>query len=113
MAIEGENAVTPKIPFLENRLIGEVQFYLIENPFLKIEPPSARFPIGKPINLNGLYGTFLGTDHHFIHSETVRNLIISNCIEDNKQKYLSFSAVKRPDLLIQYMLDNHENEEGG
>lgn len=34
---EAENSITPKIPLSDNRMLGEVEFFLIENPFLKSE----------------------------------------------------------------------------
>jgi hypothetical protein len=62
-------------PLTNNRLIGEVEFYFIENPYLKIEPPEARYHQGKPLSLNGVKGTFIGSDYNFIYSSDLRETI--------------------------------------
>lgn len=108
---EAESSVTPKIPFSDNRILGEVEFFIIENPFLKIEPPESRFPPGKPILLDGLFGKFVGSDYNFINVKEVRDLILQNCIEENKSKLLIFQGLKQPEFRIRYLLENNGEEE--
>ena len=33
-------------PLTNNRIIGEVEFFFVENPFLKIFPSESRYPVG-------------------------------------------------------------------
>lgn len=108
---EAESSVTPKIPFSDNRMQGEVEFFIIENPFLQIEPPESRFPPGTPILLDGLYGKFVGSDYNFTNVKEVRDLILQNCIEENKSKYLMFQGLKQTEFRIRYLLENNGEEE--
>lgn len=41
-----ELSISALNPLTNNRIIGEVEFYLIENVFLKIEPKEERYPEG-------------------------------------------------------------------
>ena len=41
-----ENPITAINPLTNARLIGEVEFFIIKNPYLKIEDPSQRYPEG-------------------------------------------------------------------
>ena len=67
-----ECGVTALNPLTNNRLIGEVEFYWIENPYLQIMPPEDRYPKGKPLSLEGIKGTFIGSDYNFIYSAELR-----------------------------------------
>ena len=67
-------------PLTNAKIIGEVEFYKIENPFLKIFPVEDRYPRGKTLSLFGLKGTFIGSDYNFQHSEKLRQCIFDNCV---------------------------------
>ena len=58
-----ENGITPVDPTTGSRIVGEINFYLIENPFESEVPPE-----DKPISLNGLSGKFIGTDNTFVNN---------------------------------------------
>ena len=63
-----ECAISSLNPLTNNKIIGEVEFYLIENPYLKIEPPEMRYPKDKTLSLEGIKGKFIGSDYNFIYS---------------------------------------------
>ena len=63
-----EFAITSINPLTNSRLIGEVEFYFVENPYLKISDPDARYPVGKTLSLKGVKGIFMGSDYNFIFS---------------------------------------------
>lgn len=46
-----EIAITSINPLTNSRLIGEVEFYFVENPFLQIEDVDARYPVGQTLSL--------------------------------------------------------------
>ena len=77
-------------PLTNNRLIGEIEFYFIENPYLKIEPAESRYPKNVPLSLQGVSGSFIGSDYNFIYSSHLRQIILNNCIEENKSVYMKF-----------------------
>lgn len=99
-----ENGITPLDPFTNFRIRGEICFYLIENPFENLPPED------KPISLKGLNGKFIGTDDTFIHSPSLRERIISNCLDINKEKYLKYREVKRIDMRTRILLEQDGNQ---
>jgi len=60
--------ITAINPLTNSRLVGEVELYFIENPYLKIEDPKERYPEGKTLSLKGVKGIFMGSDYNFIFS---------------------------------------------
>lgn len=66
-------------PDTKKRLIDEVEFYMIENPYLNMI-----IPRNKPISLEGLRGVYIGSDYDFINSSELRKTIFSNCIEEDR-----------------------------
>lgn len=55
-------------PLTNNRIIGEVEFFFIENPYLNIEPKEDRYPKGKPLSLKRCKGIFIGSDYSYCNS---------------------------------------------
>jgi len=94
-----ENGITPRDPLSNNRIIGEIEFYLISNPFEQL--PSE----GKKINLQGVHGRFIGTDNTFIHSNQLRETIMSQCLDCNRDKFLKYREIKRMDMRTRILLD--------
>lgn len=43
-------------PLTNNRIIGEVEFFFIENPYLKIFPKESRYPLGQTLQIKGVTG---------------------------------------------------------
>lgn len=95
-----ECGVTALNPLTNNRLIGEIEFYFIENPYLQIEPPESRYPRNQPLSLKGVSGKFIGSDYNFIYSSHLRQIVLSNCIEENKSVYMKFQDYKSIDFRI-------------
>ena len=56
-------------PLTNQKLVGEVEFYLIENPYLQISDPEKRYPKNQSLNLDGIKGVFIGTDYSFGYSK--------------------------------------------
>jgi hypothetical protein len=67
-----EYSLSPQNPLTNNRIIGEVEFFFVENPYLKIFPAEARYPVGQTLSLKGVKATFIGSDYNFQHSEFLR-----------------------------------------
>jgi hypothetical protein len=59
-------------PLTNNRIIGEVEFFYIENPYLKVFPVDSRYPPNQTLSIKGIKGTFIGSDYNFIYSEILR-----------------------------------------
>ena len=66
--LEASLPMTALNPLTNNRIIGEVEFFFIENPFLKIEPKEDRYPKDKPLSLSGCKGVFIGSDYSYTSS---------------------------------------------
>lgn len=77
-------------PLTNSRIIGEVEFYLIKNPYLEIFPKEDRYPTGKSLSLAGCYGTFIGSDYSYTYSESLQETILKNCIPENESTYMKF-----------------------
>ena len=99
-----DNATCALNPLTNNRINGEVAFYLVENPYLKIEPKEDRYPKGKTLPLDGIKGVFIGTDYNFTFSSKLRTTIFHNCIEENRHLYMKFQDYRSVDWRIQRLL---------
>ena len=77
-------------PLTNNRIIGEVELFLIENPYLKVFPKESRYPVGQTLVIRGVTGKFIGSDYNYVNSEFLRQTILENCIEENKMAYIKF-----------------------
>lgn len=105
------NPLTAINPLTNSRLIGEVEFYKIENPYLQIEDPAQRYPEGKSLSLSGIKGTFIGTDYNFCFSKQMQETILGNCLQDNVPVYLDFSNYRDMDNRILRMLDQSSSDQ--
>jgi len=92
--------VTILNPISRQKVFDEIEFYLVENPFLKIEPPEERYPKDKPINLSQTFGRFIGTDYTFIHDKHLRDTILNNMDEEDRSKFYQFKGYKKLDIKI-------------
>ena len=99
-------------PLTNNRIIGEVEFFFIENPYLKIEPKEKRYPTDKPLSLHGCKGIFIGSDYSYIHSPNLVQTIKDNCLTD-AQDYLNFQNFRNIDRTIQRLLESNGQGEDG
>jgi hypothetical protein len=63
-------------------IIGEVEFYIIKNPFLHL-PIENRYPQGQTLSIGGVTGEFMGTDFNYLYSEEMRKIISDNCMDGN------------------------------
>jgi len=52
-------------PLTNSRIVGEVEFYFIENPYLQIENEADRYSSDQTLSLSGVKGCFIGTDFNF------------------------------------------------
>jgi hypothetical protein len=52
------------------RIIDEVEFFMIENPYVGQE-----IPRDKPINISGLKATLIGSEIDFVNSPALRKVI--------------------------------------
>ena len=84
------HSISAKNPLTNSRLIGEIEFYLIENPYLQIADPSERYPPNKSLDITGLKGVFMGSDFSFCQSKKMQDMILSNCLQANRDVYLRF-----------------------
>ena len=91
--------------------MGEVELYFIENPYLKIENPTERYPEGKTLSLQGVKAIFMGSDYNFIFSPEMQSKVLRNCIDDNRSTYMRFSEYKPVDWRIQRMLATNGREQ--
>lgn len=99
-------------PLTKKRIVGEVLFFKIENPYLKIEGGKEdRYPQGKTLSLKGTKAEFIGSDYTFTCSESLRREIMMNCVEENRETYLKFYEYK-VNIAIQRLLDlGHDDSE--
>ena len=104
---EQDNGMTVLDPITGNRIYGEIELFIIENPFKEDKDVLAS---GKPISLNGLSGSFIGTDHTFLHSSKLQDTIMSQCIEQNKETYLKFPVHQRLNYTVRQLLNQDENQ---
>lgn len=104
---EQGNGVTVLDPITGYRIYGEIELFMIENPFANDKDVLAS---RKSICLNGLSGSFIGTDHTFLHSSKLQETILSECIEQNKEKYLKFPVSQRVNYTIRHLLNQDENQ---
>ena len=104
--------ITAVNPLTNNRIIGEVLFFKIENPYLKLPgSKEERYPKDQSLSLKGIKAEFIGSDYTFTHSDVLRRTILTNCIEANREAYLRFYEYK-VDLTIQRLLDlGHDDTE--
>ena len=105
------NPLTAINPLTNSRLIGEVEFYKIENPFLSIEDPAQRYPEGKSLSLLGIKGTFIGTDYNFCFSKPMQEIILGNCLDENVPVYLEFDNYRDMDNRILRMLEQNGSDQ--
>ena len=83
--------ITAVNPLTNSRIIGEVLFFKIENPYLKLPgSKEERYPKDQSLSLKGIKAEFIGSDYTFTHSDVLRRTILSNCIEANREVYLKF-----------------------
>ena len=66
-------------PNTNNRLIDEVEFFIIENPY-----QGKPIPRDKPIDISGLKATLIGSEVDFVNSQAFRKIIFQNCIEEDR-----------------------------
>ena len=86
-----KHPITAGNPLTNSRIVGEVLFFKVENPYLSIEgEKEERYPKGKSLSLKGTKAEFIGSDFTFINSEPLRRTIFSNCTEENRESYLKF-----------------------
>lgn len=104
--------ITAANPLTNSRIIGEVLFFKIENPYLKLSgSKEERYPKDQSLSLKGIKAEFIGSDYTFTHSDVLRRTILTNCIEANREAYLRFYEYK-VDLTIQRLLDlGHDDTE--
>ena len=87
-------------PISKQKVIGEVELYKIENPYLEIEQPEVRYPKDQPIKLNQTFGKFIGTDYTFIQDKKLQNTVLNNVLEEDRQKFIQFKGLKKLDITI-------------
>eukprot|EP00347_Sterkiella_histriomuscorum_P005984 403354518 len=85
-----KNPIQSKNPLTNQQIIGEVEFYIVRNPYLSI-PIENRYPVGQTLSLEGVKGEFSGTDFNYLYSDELRLMIDDNCLEHNKT-LLQFEA---------------------
>lgn len=102
--IEATLPMTALNPLTNNRIIGEVEFFMIENPYLKIEPKEERYPKDKPLSLSGCKGVFIGSDYSYTSSPDLVQTIKENCLT-NAEDYLKFQDFRAIDQTIMRLLE--------
>ena len=93
-------------PETNNRLIDEVEFYIIENPYL-----GKPIPRDKPLSLQGLKATLIGSEVDFVNSPALRKTIFQNCIEEDRSKYLRFQELKNINYHVRRELAGENEQE--
>ena len=79
---ESSLPMTALNPLTNNRIVGEVEFFFIENPYLKIEPKEDRYPKNRPLSLSGCKGVFIGSDYSYCNSPNLVQTIKDNCLSN-------------------------------
>mmetsp|Transcript_33591 Transcript_33591/g.51688 ORF Transcript_33591/g.51688 Transcript_33591/m.51688 type:complete len:164 (+) Transcript_33591:1441-1932(+) len=99
-------------PLTNNRIVGEVEFFFIENPYLKTQAQN-RYSQEQTLSLSGVKACFIGSDYNFQFSSALRQKVFENCLDDNKNE-MRFKEHRGVDLRVQRMLLNNgvEDEQG-
>lgn len=92
-------------PETNHRLVDEVEFFMIKNPYQGKE-----IPRDQPIDLSGLKAMLIGSDLDFANSPPLRKTIFQNCIDEDRSTLLRFQEFKNINYHIRRELAG-ENEE--
>ena len=105
----------PKIPGIksEARLVDEIDFFLIENPFLNMESEDIVKLISNQVDQlipmdNVKQAHWIGTDYDFIYNMKQRTIIFENCL-DYESAALQFRDYRLNDPIIENVLSSNSN----